>query len=78
MEYNFQEKVYELSVLLKQGYYNYQFVFLNTKDQSIDSGLIEGNFDETENNYIIYVYYRRPGTRYDRLLGFEKINVFGR
>jgi hypothetical protein len=30
---------------------------------------IEGNHYQTVNEYLVYVYYRAPGDRYDRLLG---------
>lgn len=75
MEYNYEEKAYELSMLLKQGYYNYQYTFVDRKTSVQDTGVIEGNFYETENDYYIYVYFREPGSRYDRLIAYEKINV---
>ena len=31
--------------------------------------VIEGNKYETRNLYTVYVYNRRPGERYDRLIG---------
>jgi hypothetical protein len=70
MGYNFETNRYEKSILLKQGNYNYQYVFvengINSKGQS---GVIEGNNYQTENEYSIYIYYRPIGTRYDRLIG---------
>jgi len=75
MDYNYSEKAYELSMLLKQGYYNYMYTFVNRADSRTDTGIIEGNFHETENDYYIYVYFREPGSRYDRLIGYERLNV---
>ncbi|MDR3261884.1 MAG: DUF5103 domain-containing protein [Tannerella sp.] len=69
MEYNPETKQYEKIVLLKQGYYNYQYLFLpegETKGQSVRT---EGSFYQTENEYTIAVYYRPMGVRYDRLIG---------
>lgn len=74
MDFNYTEKAYELSMLLKQGYYNYMFTLVNRSDGSTDSGIIEGNFHETENDYYIYVYFREPGSRFDRLIGYDKLN----
>jgi hypothetical protein len=75
MDYNYKEKVYELSMVLKQGYYNYLYSLVNFQNHSSDLGAIDGSFYETENDYYIYVYYREPGSRYDRLIAYEKINV---
>ena len=55
--------------LLKQGFYNYKYIIVNA-DGSLDEGAISGNFDLTENNYKVLVYYREVGGRYDKLIGF--------
>ncbi len=68
MTYNKKSGLYELKRLFKQGFYNYKYVVV-AKDGSIDTGLIGGNFDETENEYTILTYYRAPGERYDRIIG---------
>lgn len=34
----------------------------------------DGDFYETENEYIILVYYRPNGGRYDKLAGYRRIN----
>ncbi len=74
MTYNYENKAYELTMLLKQGYYNYQFVFLEEGSSVADATLFEGNFFETENDYLILVYHRAPGSRFDRLVGTRQIN----
>lgn len=33
----------------------------------------EGNFYETENEYLILVYHRAFGERYDRLIGMQQV-----
>lgn len=63
---------YKCIVPLKQGFYNYQYVILD-KDGNLDMNATEGCFYETENVYNIYVYYRLPEHRYDRLVAFQKI-----
>jgi hypothetical protein len=70
---NNETEKYEAAVLLKQGYYNYMYV---TKDQSgqIDVAEIGGSFAQTENDYSIIVYYRSPGARYARAIGYGKAN----
>ncbi len=69
LKYNPSSRRYELPYLLKQGFYNYKYVIVN-KDGSIDEkNAIGGNYWETENSYQILAYYRRPGGRFDELLG---------
>ncbi|MCM1021433.1 MAG: DUF5103 domain-containing protein [Muribaculum sp.] len=67
MRYDPFDKVYRKTVLLKQGAYNYQYLMPGLKSSA--TAAIEGDFCETENEYTIYIYYRQPGARYDRLIG---------
>jgi hypothetical protein len=74
MSYNPSGKAYELTMLLKQGYYNYKFAFLEDGSPEADATIIEGSFHEAENDYLILVYHRQPGSRFDRLVGTQQIN----
>jgi hypothetical protein len=74
MAYNYDSKSYEQTLLLKQGFYNYLYHFV-PKGSSV--GLtqpIEGSFSQTENDYLIFVYYRGTSDRHDRLVGFLHFN----
>ena len=71
MEYNGEKGAYLKSLLLKQGVYNYRYVFVPDDGTSIDISAIEGSHFETENEYLILFYYRAPGDRYDRLIGHQ-------
>lgn len=73
MDYNAETNQYEKAVLLKQGSYNYQYLFVPTGETVGQTGPIEGNYYQTQNAYSIYVYYRPMGTRYDRLIGTKTI-----
>jgi len=73
MAYDTEHGVYYTSILLKQGFYNYKFVTVNNKGV-LDTGFISGNFDETENNYKVLVYYRELGGRYDRIIGYNEVD----
>ncbi|WP_347924527.1 type IX secretion system plug protein domain-containing protein [Pontimicrobium sp. SW4] len=68
MSFNPSSGYYETSLILKQGFYNYKYVITN-ENGDLDEGAISGNFDVTENNYKVLVYYRNLGARYDRLIG---------
>nr|WP_321356125.1 DUF5103 domain-containing protein [uncultured Draconibacterium sp.] len=74
MTYNFDRGEYELTLLLKQGYYNYIYVYVPQGSKVADHTNIEGSFWETNNDYQILVYYRDLAGRYDRLVGFRQLN----
>lgn len=74
MEYNLLEHQYELVTPLKQGSYNYMYMFLRNGDTVGQTLPCEGDFHQTENEYYVYVYHRPFGLRYDKLVGFQKLN----
>lgn len=74
LEYNEKEQLYSASVMLKQGYYNYQYVFVDDSVKTPDISYTEGNHFETENEYMILVYYKGFGSRYEKLTGYKVIN----
>ena len=74
MEYNEEQGAYMKSMLLKQGVYNYRYLFLPAFSDQFDLDEIEGSFYETENEYLILFYHRPPGTRYDRLIGHQVVH----
>ncbi|MCF6365612.1 MAG: DUF5103 domain-containing protein [Bacteroidales bacterium] len=78
MYYDYSEQSYKLRMLLKQGFYNYQYVFVNDENKNIDFSYAEGNHYQTENNYVIYVYFRNPANQYDELIGYKIVNSLKR
>jgi hypothetical protein len=74
LEYNFDRKAYELTLQLKQGLYNYEYIFVPHGTTIPDAGFLEGNHYETENDYVIYVYFRTNTSRYDRVIGYQLTN----
>jgi len=74
MKWNMEKGQYELSLLLKQGYYNYCYAWKDFIDKKIKLNALEGSHFETENDYYISVYYGKPTDRYDRLVGYQKFN----
>jgi hypothetical protein len=61
-------------MLLKQGFYNYQYVFVKDGKQAYSFEEVEGNSYETENLYSIYIYHRTQGKYYDRLVGYKQLS----
>jgi len=66
---------YTTHALLKQGVYDYQYVFQNSATKQADSKPLEGSYFETENDYQILVYYRPPGSRWEELVGYKAVNT---
>lgn len=66
--YNHETSLYEVSILMKQGFYNYQFVTLD-KQGNISNHDIDGSHYQTENDYTVLVYYRPFGARYTKIVG---------
>lgn len=72
MQFDEGAQCYRLSLLLKQGYYSYQYVWQQSNGQ-IATVPSEGSFYQTENRFQALVYYRKMGERADRLVGFAEI-----
>ena len=60
--------------MLKQGFTNYQYTLVNNNGQIDEQNAIDGNFYQTENEYIVLVYYRGGAERYDRIIGIGRAN----
>lgn len=69
MQYNEESQQYEKVLLLKQGSYNYMYTFVPDGSNKGTLAPTEGNYYETVNEYVVKVYHRPPGSRYDRLIG---------
>ena len=74
MHYDFDSGSYLATIFLKQGYYNYQYALVEHGSKIPDTGYIEGNHWETENDYVIYVYYHDIALNYDMLIGVKTLN----
>lgn len=68
MEYNSREKAYQATVLLKMGAYDYQYLRVPDDETAGQTEPAEGDWYETKNEYLILLYYRQRGSRYDRLI----------
>ncbi len=74
MYYNLDTRSYESTILLKQGMYNYSFIFKDDEKKIVDQTLTEGYYIDTENDYTILLYYTPFGERYDRLIAVKHID----
>ena len=75
MQFNQEKGVYEKTLLLKQGFYNYSYVTVpHNKQSPVDYSVTEGNYWGTENSYVVLIYYRPFGARADELIGYTTIS----
>ncbi len=78
MQYDEQNQCYHLALYLKQGGYDYQYLFCPSKRassmlQTATTFRAEGSYWQTQNEYTIYVYYRPFGQRYDQLICLKQL-----
>lgn len=73
MRYNPVTQRYERAMLLKQGAYNYQYLLVPPGAMRGYTAPVEGDSYQTDNEYLIKIYHRRRGDRYDRLIGHHQI-----
>ena len=85
MEYDADAKCYWLTSLVKQGGYDYRFVFkpkVESQKSKVESKKlkektttqkVDGSYWQTENEYTIYVFWKPVGSRSERLVGIQAI-----
>ena len=73
MTYNEAEQLYEATVLLKQGAYDFMYLWVPDGSGVGQTGPVEGNFYEAENEYQVYIYHRPFGGQYDRLVATQQV-----
>jgi hypothetical protein len=72
MVYNPNLPGYVGKTLLKQGYYNYEYVFKKNGSQVVDDFQFEGSRTETENEYCILIYHEPIGSFHEQLIGYGR------
>lgn len=76
MEYKPEYKAYVKRLLLKQGYYSYLLLATGRQlTETSATAMLEGDHVETPNMYTIYVYYREPSDRADRLVAVKRVKA---
>lgn len=61
--------------LLKQGLYDYKYIWLDKATGKIDPAIFEGSYFETANTYQVFAYYKKPGARWEELIGYSNVNT---
>lgn len=74
MRYDAANNKFAARLFLKQGVYDYTYVWVDKAGKADDTAL-EGSHYETENDYQFLVYYRPPGARWEELIGYKLLNT---
>ncbi len=75
LRYNYKQKSYDCTMLLKQGYYDYAYAYKQSKNSLKNLQYLEGNHYDTENEYYIMVYEKDRMEEHDRPVGFKIIKA---
>lgn len=70
MHYDSTQHVYSKNILLKQGWYDYQYIVQSPK---LPGYYLEGSHFQTENFYEVFVYYRPFKPNADLLIGYVQL-----
>lgn len=78
LEFDAASNRFRGSIFIKQGVYDYHYIWVSKDGKTRDDVIFDGSRFETENDYQVLFYYRRPGSRWEELLGFSRINTVRR
>lgn len=76
MKYDASTGRYVKALLLKQGAYSFQYLAVPDGTRVGRTDVVEGDRYETRNTYRLRLYNRRPGARYDALVGAATISMY--
>ncbi|HTD99908.1 MAG TPA: DUF5103 domain-containing protein [Mucilaginibacter sp.] len=74
LDYDATKNRYYIQMLLKQGVYDYAYVWVPKGSNKPDNTYFEGSHFETENDYQVLVYYHPAGARWVELVGYRVLN----
>jgi hypothetical protein len=75
LEYDDSRGRFTGSIFVKQGLIDYHYVWQDAESKKRDDVYFDGSHFETENNYQVFFYHRKPGSRWDELIGYSQINT---
>jgi len=78
LEYNEALNRFTGMIFVKQGLADYHYIWVSEDGKTRDDVIFDGSHYETENDYQIFFYYRKPGGRWEELIGFSQINTVKR
>lgn len=73
MIYSPDQKAFLGTLHFKQGVYDYKYIWV--EDNIAGQSQFEGNFYETENAYQVFIYFKKPGARWEELIAFANVST---
>ena len=70
LRYEPESGTYTCDIMLKQGHYNYQYLFVPDDGKVGLTSYIEGDKYQTINEYLVKIYSHPMGERYDHFVGY--------
>jgi len=74
LDFDAAKNRYYIQLLLKQGVYDYEYVWVPNSTHKPDNTFFEGSHFETENEYQVLVYYKPAGARWEELVGYRVLS----
>lgn len=72
LTYDETKKRFYGSIMLKQGVYDYHYVWADPTGAIVNDAAFDGSHFETSNTYQVFFYYRKPGSRWEELVGYSE------
>jgi len=75
LDFDAAKNRYYIQLLLKQGVYDYEYVWVSNNTHKPNGAFFEGSHYETENEYQVLVYYHPAGARWTELVGYRPVKA---
>ena len=75
LDFDAAKNRYYIQLLLKQGVYDYEYVWVPNNTHKPNGAFFEGSHYETENEYQVLVYYHPAGARWTELVGYRPVKA---
>ena len=73
LNFNSKKMIYEGSFLFKQGFYDYIYGYIDTKNQN-KLETYGGNFWQTENEYQVLLFHKKINDKFFKIIGQNSLN----
>ena len=73
LNFNSKKMIYEGSFLFKQGFYDYMYGYIDTKNQN-KLETYGGNFWQTENEYQVLLFHKKINDKFFKIIGQNSLN----
>ncbi len=73
LNFNSKKMIYEGSFLFKQGFYDYIYGYIDTKNQN-KLETYGGNFWQTENEYQVLLFHKKINDKFFKIIGQNTLN----